>query len=534
MDSRGCALVMLVLILAVLAWGVFSYAPDSVIDFPELSWPTIKSFLPTLGSIQIAVPTFEGSLPATLTPRPTITPFPTPVVRTPRNGRLLFAGFDGSIWSAEVEGGSATRLGMMMQSNIFSSNPWYSPDGRFALVARNENNSQFVYLVRTDGKIPELRLGPVTADFSSNGPRDMFAFASDGRRFFYIDTSSNPGTMVVVLLEDFKSFRWPVQASSEEITFASFWGSSDYILLKSFDANLNAHYLELFRVGDTLTEPHRVAFQEGYQIRQFVVSPDSVHAAVVFRRFGDAQSDELSILNFRTGSIAPVDRSGGRILLPSPAWSADGRYLLFSRWLDTNGSYEYTLFGVDSGVGVTASLFGPLQVSSYGQPFCQVVSFAPDGLGVAVRLYEDLPDEVSTSLLLMDGSYRREIARYKLENGIPEGLMAVGFTADWTKAVMLELQAGNPFGSLYVTALDGSHRELLDNRVPYEFLELGPVISPDGKWVALLHYTEGSDTARLSIVRLDGNEHRELFSGSTYLGGGEAPAGLPIVWLPTP
>lgn len=534
MDSRGCALVILVLILAVLAWGVFSYAPDLLVDFPEFSWPTLKSLLPTLGSIQIAVPTFEGSLPATLTPRPTITAFPTAVVKTPRNGRLLFAGFDGSIWSTEVEGAGATRLGMMMQSTIFSSNPWYSPDGRFALVARSENGSQFVYLVRTDGKIPELRLGPVTGELSSNGPRDLFAFASDGRRFFYIDTSSNPGTLIVVSLEDFRSFRWPVQASSEEITFASFWGSSDYLLLKSFDANLNAHYLELFRVGETLSEPRRVFLQEGYQILQFIVSPDSAQAAVVFRRFGDAQNDELAIFNFRTGSITVVDRSSGRILLPSPAWSADGRYLLFNRWLHTNDSYQYTLSGVETGSGVIASLIGPLQVSSLGQPFCQVVSFAPDGLGVAVRLYEDLPDEVSTSLLLMDGSYRREIARFELENGIPAGLAAVGFTADWTKAIMLELEAGNPFGNLYVTALDGSHRELLDNRVPYEFLDLGPVISPDGKWVALLHYTEGSDTARLSIVRMDGNEHRELFSGSTYLGGGEAPAGLPIVWLPTP
>jgi Tol biopolymer transport system component len=87
---------------------------------------------------------------------------------------------------------------------------------------------------------------------------------------------------------------------------------------------------------------------------------------------------------------------------------------------------------------------------------------------------------------------------------------------------------------MYLATLDGSQKELLDSQIPYEFFELGPVVSPDGQWVAYLHISGSEEKAALTIIRTDASGRREVFSGMTSLGEGLAPAGLPLVWLPAP
>jgi hypothetical protein len=534
MNSRGCALVILFLILAVLAWGVLTAVPDSPIHIANVTWPSFN-FIPTLFAVQTNIPTLISSFPSTFTPRPALTPISTPGKGPVRNGRLLVLGFDRAIWSADVTTGTAARLGVMMQTHIYSGTPWFSPNGRFALVARRENDHDVAYIVHADGTIPDLRLGALTAEFDFGGPRDFFGFAPDGRRFFFLDASTNPASLLIVNLDNFTNFTWPLQASPTEITFAAFLGDSDHLILKSYDSNLKAHFLEEFQVGSNLAAPRRLIARQGYQIIQFVVSPDATQVAIVFRPFGDDLHDELGILNLKTGSLTQVNAAKpGQILLTGPAWSPNSRYLLVNTWTGSGDDLVYSLNSFDTVTSVSVPLMGQINASDFGEPLSLVFSFAPDGLGAAVRMYGDVSGQVSSSIVLLDGSYHLEIARAYLENGVPVGAYVAGFTPDWTRSVVVEPQPGNKFGGLYLANLDGSHKELLDSRVPYEFFELGPVISPDGKWVACLHLEATNDQAALSVIKLDGSERRVLFSGSTSQGENHVPAGLPLVWLVAP
>lgn len=536
MNSRGCALVILVLLLAVLAWGLTSVFGGTPIKMPAIGWPNLGQNT-TLTPFEINLPVMvggEGEGTAQAGSQPGTAALNAPTPEPERNGRLLILGFDASIWSVDVELKSAVVLGQMMELHIYSGNPWFSPDGKFAFVARTENDQKVGFLVHTDGSLPDLRLGLLTPEFDFGSPRDFFGFSPDSRGFFFVDASTNPASLIVAKLdtETLTSFAWPIQASPEEITFAAYIANGDNLLVKSYDPNTSSHYLELFQVGDTLTAPRRVFSRDGYEIIQFIVSPDLSRIAIVSRKFGVDQADELSVFHLETGELTQVPLDGpGRVVMTSPAWSPNGGFVLFNSWSVQGENLVYSYNSFDVTKKVSLPLFDKVNSEKVGQPLSRVFSFAPDGLGAGVRLYEDLPGHVSALLVLLDGSYHIEIARAFTENGVRNGSYVAGFSTDWTRSVVVEPKEGGKLGDLYAGALDGSKKELLDSPVPYEFFDIGPVISPDGKSVAYLLLDIATQQASLAVINLDGSDRRIILDKNTLIDN-KVLSGLPLVWLP--
>lgn len=533
MNTRGCALVLALILIIVLAYGLLS--SNSIIDIPI---PTFS--IPTLGSIRTEAPIITGPvlpsigvppIPSTSAPFTMLTPAPTQAPAL-NNGRLVFLGFDQVIWSVNPDGSDAVQLGYFSDFHVYSSGGWFSADGRFALTIQHEDQAQIAYLTAVDGS-QALKLAPIQQEFHFGAPRDVFSFTPNGKRFFFLDSTSNPANIMIFDLNNGSSFSWPVQASSEELTYATFAGN-DRLLLKAYDPAINGHYLELFDISSSLTNPRRIAELRDHKIIQFAASPDGLWAAVVFRAQQEGENqDLLYVVNLETHEMRPIlDQLGAKVLLLAPAWSPNGRYMLGNVW--TPGQpFLYNLVSYDIQVNKAAIIVGDVTSSAVGQPLARVTSFSPDAGVAGIYLYDERPDSIAFLRVLLDGSQTLRITEASIVDRLPQGDFVSAVARDWTHMLVISPQSGMPAGDLFSTWMDGNGRQLLDRPVPYPFFELGPVISPDGKKAAYLRLDLTSQKAELVTIGLDAKDRKVLFSGAAPQGD-QTPVGLPLAWLPKP
>lgn len=531
MNTRGCALILVLILIAVLAYGLLSSTGVINLPLPKIS-------LPTLGAVGTLQPVVTGgilptigvpSIPSTAAPYKTSTPGPTPVPPVV-NGRLVFLGFDQAIWSVNADGSNPVQLGFFSDFHVHSPGGWYSQDGRFAVVVRHEQDTQVAYLVSVDGS-QGIKLAPIVQDFITGAPRDVLSFSPAGKSFYFLDVNTNPANLMVFDLANGKNFTWPVQASPEELTFAAFAGDKQ-ILVKAYDPAINGHYLELFDIGDTLTNPRRVVELQDHKIIQFTVSPDGQWAAVVFRAQQQGTNpDRLFVVNLNTKEMRPiVDQAGAQVLLVNPTWSYNSQFLLANVWTPAE-NLDYNLVSYDVKGNKAAKLVGDLPSTAVGQPLARVSSFSPDGGVAGVYLYDEKPNSVAFIRALLDGSQTLRVTEASIANNLPQGEFVSAVARDWTHMLLVSPQSGLPTGDLYSTFMDGNGRQLLDSPVPYRFFELGPVISPDGKKAAYLRIDLTTQQAELVTIGMDATERKVLFAGASA-SGDQPPVGLPLVWLP--
>ena len=533
MNARGCALILVVILVGVLAYGVLHAGPVLQLPFPTFS-------LPTLGAINTLAPVITGPVLATKAGSPgaptsqaggTALPLATPTPLPPKNGRLLFLGFDQAIWSANPDGSNPVQLGYFADFHVFSANNWFSPDGRFILVVRKEAETLVSYLTDVEG-IKSYRLAPIISEFDFGAPRDIFAFSQDSKKFFFLDASSNPASLMVFDLNGGANFKWPVQASADELTYATFSGGGSQLLIKAYDPAINGHYLELFDITSTLSNPRRVVELPGNKIYQFAVSPDGHQVAVVFRDKQDqVTTDHLYIVNLDKKEVrATFGQEGETILLTAPAWSPKSRFVEANVWSPAQ-PFNYSLVALDSQTNKAAKLVDNIASQVVGKPYSRIASFSPDGGVAGIFLYEEKPDSVAFIRALLDGSQSLKISEARLQDGYPVGEYVSAVANDWSHMLVISPQAGTPAGNLYSTWLDGNGRVYLDGPIPYRFFELGPVISPDSKQAAYLHVDLNKQQAELAIIDLDGKNLIVLFTGA-IVEGDKSPAGIPLAWLP--
>jgi Tol biopolymer transport system component len=533
MNTRGCALVLVLLLIIVLAYGLLS--TNSIFD---IALPTF--LVPTFGSIGTLQPIVTGPvlptigvppIPPTSAPYKTLTPAPTGIPAL-TNGRLVFLGFDQAIWSVNPDGTDAVRLGYFSDFHVYSPGGWHSADGRFALVIQNEEQVKVAYLAAVDGS-QAVKLAPVSQEFHLGAPRDVFSFTTSGSRFYFLDTTANPANLLVYDLKNGTNLTWPVQASAEELTYAAFAGN-DRLLIKAYDPAINGHYLELFDITSVLANPRRIAELRDHKIIQFAASPGGLWAAVVFRAQAEGDNpDLLYVVNLETLEMRPIiDQPGAKVLLINPAWSPNGHYLLANVW--TPGQpFLYNLFSYDVQANKAAKIISDIASSAVGQPLSRVTSFSPDGDVAGIYLYDEKPDTVAFLRAVLDGTQTLRITEASMVNRLPQGEFVSAVARDWTHMLVISPQSGMPSGDLYATWMDGNGRQLLDGPVPFRFFELGPVISPDGKNTAYLRIDLAGQQAELVTIGLDGKERKVLFAGVAPQGD-EPPVGLPLAWLPRP
>jgi Tol biopolymer transport system component len=218
------------------------------------------------------------------------------------------------------------------------------------------------------------------------------------------------------------------------------------------------------------------------------------------------------------------------MLMLQPAWSPDGRYVLINRW-QTAPELMYNLLAYDTENRASVALITSDSPTEGGSPVAVAASFAPDGQAVGLTLNDAQADSMTFWLAVLDGSYSRVITTSSDVGDFPQGEFVVGISPDWTHSVILASEVGSPLGSLYTAALDGTQRQLLDNLVPYQFLNIGPVLSPDGLSLAYLRLEGDVNTpvANLCVINLDGSSKQVIFSGASL---DQGVPGIPLVWLP--
>ncbi len=548
MNLKGCAFVLMLLLLAVLAYSLLNSNLGT--DIPI---PTFK--IPTLGNIGTLPPILSGTLELTpgtparfptptkaVTVQPAASATPSPV----QNGKLLFLGFDQAVWSTNPDGSGPIQLGFLADFQLTNAGGWHSPDGKYALLARVENGANIAYLTAVDGT-QAVRMAPILPAFDFGAPRDIFAFSTDSSKFFFLDASANPANLMITDLKTNQTFSWPIQASSDELTYAAFayvpGSSTPHLVLKSFDPAINGHYLEMFDIGATLTNPKRTAELRDHRIEQFAVSPNGRFAAIVYRSSNDPNaSDELYALDFETGKQVPFGRSlldmpGSRILLIHPAWSSNDRYLLENIWTFGQPA-TFDLVSNDLMTGASKSLVGSLPSQSLGLPLGRVFSYSPDGGVAGIYLYgAQNPKSIDFYRIQLDGSQTLKITSAQQVDNFYQGEFISAIASDWSKMLLVSqptsAAAFPNTGNLYSTWLDGNGRTNLDGLVPLPYFDLGPVISPDGKETAYMRLNLTSQQAEFVISDLDGKNKRILFTGAAPAEG-KQPVGLPLVWLPHP
>lgn len=541
MSHRGCVAGLLVLALGAAAiylgaGCLVSLLPAAVatqIGLPT-DWPVLTTSLPFLST---AVPAFQATTTAAevvliqgeVYSTPTLQASPTPTAVPKRNGKLVYLGFDQYLYSLDVEQGSSVRLGQGASWHIFPRTPWHSPDGKYVLVVQPEDNSQAVFVAALDGSIPPLRLGVAPVIPGGQTTPQFFQFSPNGAQIFISEVVDENVLLTLMDLPGGQRRSLTLPAFPGAVNSAQFLGSSGQLLAFNRDAGGGEPYLGLYQAGlDTLAEAARLVSLAGWQPVQISASPDGGWIALVLQdAVGNQKLYGVELSGQRTFEIAgfPTGESA-RFLLLEPAWSPDSRYVLFNRWI-TTPERSFGMLAYDVQLSQAAVLVDGLPSRVEGQPVGTVRQFSPDWQAAMLAIYEADLDTIHFWLSVLDGSSVRQMGQAVVSNNLAEGEFITALLPDWTGMVYVTAPGGTQAGSLYAAQLDGSLPRLLDEPLPFPYFNLGPVLSPDGRWLAYLRADVNADQAELAVIGITGQDRRSL-----DLGG--APAGLPLIWLEVP
>ncbi len=511
-------------------------------DIPELLG------MPT-GQVTVSVgdlPAPQGEGGAVATPAPgggqalPVLPLETAMIATPTpslpgNGRLLMIGLDERLWSVPPDGGQPVALGVASELYLAPVNAWYSADGRFALAARPEGDALSVWAVPVDGSSQGVRLGEWPQDWSSGQRRAFYDFSADGRRALYVELIGESATLQVYDLYSGEQATLVLPYDPQALSLAAFIGVGGQILVRGYDSASQGDTLEIYTLPNLAPgTAQRIAGVPGRRIRQFMTSPDGAKVAVVLQdRLQEGGLERLWVIDLTQGKAQAVLEDEGSSLLVYPAWSEDGRWLLFNHWVGQEKlRYSYRAF--DTQAAQSYPIVADLESSTPGQPLSRVISFAPDNEALAFTLYEAQPDTLSSWIAVFDGSYTKKLAEATQSGERSSGEYAAGISPDWTHSLIVVADETGRTGSLYAALLDGSQRELLDQWIPYRFFEFGPVVSPDGLSVAYMRLDLASERAELCRIGWDGKGQKVLLAGSQQEVNAGAPVGIPLRWLRLP
>jgi Tol biopolymer transport system component len=541
MNRRGCVAGLLVLALGAAtiylgAGCLVSLLPASVatqIGLPT-DWPVLTTSLPFLST---AVPAFQATTTAAevvivqgeVYSTPTLPPAPTPTAAPKSNGKLVYLGFDQVLYSLDVEQGGSVRLGQGAGWHIFPRTPWHSPNGKYVLVVQPEEDDQAVFAAALDGSMPPLRLGAAPVFPGGQITPQFFQFSPNSAQIFF--TENTEANVLLTLMDLPGGQRWSMSLPifPGAVNSAQFLGSSGQLLAFNQDADSGEPYLGLYQTSsDTLVEAARLVSLVGWQPVQISASPDGGWIALVLQDSAGSQKlfgVELAVQ--RTFEIAGFSAGeSARFLLLDPAWSPDSRYVLFNRWI-TAPERSFGMLAYDVRLSQAAPLVDGLPSRVDGQPVGTVRQFSPDWQAAVLAIYEADLDTTHFWLAVLDGSSVRQMGQAVVRNNLAEGEFITALLPDWTGMIYVTAPGGTQVGSLYAAQLDGSLPRLLDEPLPIPYFNLGPVLSPDGRWLAYLRADVNTDLAELAVIGIAGQDRRTL-----DLGG--APAGLPLAWLEAP
>ena len=209
----------------------------------------------------------------------------------------------------------------------------------------------------------------------------------------------------------------------------------------------------------------------------------------------DACNWEIYVMNANGSGQRRLTRSPG--LDRYPAWSPDGRKLLFHRQRSTGGAL-WIMNADGSGQRRLAAGFWPR-------------TWSPDGRKVAFSRGSSSLREVY--VVNADGSGQRNLTRNPLHDSQP------GWSPDGRKIAFVSDRDGNGNGEIYVMNAGGNGPHNLTLNPAHEH---SPVWSPDGRKIAFVSDRDGN--GEIYVMNADGSRQRRLTRNP-------APDGSPA-WSP--
>jgi Tol biopolymer transport system component len=455
-----------------------------------------------------------------------------PTELPPQNGRVIFLGLDGKIYSLDPVGGDPALLGESADFHIFPGPRWYSKNGDYVLVLKTENGRSQIHLAPANATGPSVNLGDYSEGGDLSSPQIRFQFSPDDRYVLFVESSqdnASDSTIRLVNLDAKSVIEHHFTSPVASLNTASFLGGGERIVILEEDPASKEPYLVLYELQPSgLLQISRLAAFPGRQLVQFSVSPDGLWIAGILSDPAGMQS--LYLLNMQHNEarelLPGLDQ---KILIAEPAWIENGLWLMVNRWWNENGLiYEYLAFNTQS--EIVQNLYDEPALSE-GSPVSFIFTIAPDDQAVVFSKFDPIMEISSEWLVVLGGEYKRKLAESQTVNSISQGEVIADLDRTWTNMLIYSSEPGLPLGKLYRTTLDDRDRILLGENVPYPFYSIGPVISPDGVMAAYYHLGDGgleAEFGQVSVISLDGSDRRVLLYGNP---AEEKMVGIPLVWL---
>lgn len=389
----------------------------------------------------------------------------------------------GELWMYDLRGGAGVQL---VKETKDASLPRFSPDGRYLYYSQDISPPTVVYRNPLEDDLIVRRLdlhtGEKTDLIRGYGGALSPQVSPDGRRIAFVRRVRERTVLFIYDLAD--GSQRPVYADLTSDSQVNPTGHGLYPLFAWFPDNRSVAIWsrgQILRIDTQTGTARPIAFlaEADHRITQrlqFTPDIDAPRFTVRVIRHPAVSNDgtvvfgALGRLWVRRGDAAPRRLTNSTDFEFEPAFSADGRRLVFVSWSDLHGSAVKILTLKD---GRTREVFRT-------PALVRTPSFSPDGRQIVFR--------VSGGETYVGGHGAREgIYRLDLRTGESRFVLADGrhpvFAADGQRIYFNRKGKGGPQAgvSLWSANLDGlDEREHVTTRAARVVIP-----SPDGKWLAI-------------------------------------------------
>ena len=312
-------------------------------DEPRLNAPTWTVILPpTATLIPTNTPGPAETATPTDTPTPSETPTPTPAPHNPRltGGRIAFTRKNPShddrsseIWVLDVASGGLTQL---TRNTDVEHIPSWSPDGARIAFTSNRGDNYDIYTMNPDGSAQQLLIGlPAWDEYARWSP--------DGGRIAFVTTDQVDGVW------NSEVFVATIGGGRQRVTFNTAkdewptWSPDGNWLACSSDRD-GEWDIYIFRADGSdivnWTSDAAASTQPAWSPGGDWIAYSRGGAGGESEQLADGASGDIWI-GRRDGSEFRQLTYDGYVL--GPAWSPDGRYVIYSRYWDSTGDGKIDL-----------------------------------------------------------------------------------------------------------------------------------------------------------------------------------------------
>ncbi|HVS02413.1 MAG TPA: protein kinase, partial [Thermoanaerobaculia bacterium] len=394
---------------------------------------------------------------------------------------LAYWGWQAARGEAERAAPRAASFTQLTQETGRELQPTVSPDGKFVAYTSDAAGSWDIYLLRVDGRNPiNLTAGSPADDrqpaFSPDGSRIAFRSERDGGGIFLIGATGES----VRRLTDF-GYNPSWSPSGRELAIAT----------ESIDGYPYSR-LSVSQLWVVDVESGRAQELFAGDAVQPAWSPHGQRIA--FWGIMEIATGQRDLWTVRADGSDPVAVTDDLPLDWSPAWSPDGRHLVFAS--DRGGTLNLWRVAIDEESG---EVQGPPQALSTPSQWAGEIRFSRDG-GLAAFSSQDR--QANVEQVAFDPDAGRVAGEPRRVTRLSLPLVDPSLSPDGERLVFRTVM---PQEDLFTIRTDGSDLRRV-NDDPHR--DRGPSWSPDGEWIYF--YSNRSGRYEIWRIRSDGSSAQQV------------------------